>query len=54
MQPTVRCPKCLGENVEPRAENWYCRDCDQEFDTAAVQLPQPGPTPSKRRKPAPK
>ena len=41
MQSYVKCPKCFGANVEPRGENWFCRDCDEAFEAVGVQLPEP-------------
>jgi len=40
-QPSIRCPKCFGENVEPRGDLWYCSDCKESFEAAGVQLPPP-------------
>ena len=40
-EPFVKCPKCFGGNVEPRGDNWFCRDCDESFEAAGAQLPEP-------------
>jgi ribosomal protein L37AE/L43A len=39
--PTVRCPYCMGERVQPYGEAWRCLDCLKVFDQAAVQMPPP-------------
>lgn len=36
----VKCPKCMGEKIEPRGKTFYCYDCKEEFETAAVALPE--------------
>jgi len=53
-QGWIKCPYCFGENVEPRGDNWYCRDCDITFEAAAVQLPEPERPAPKRPKRPPK
>ncbi|MCK4300738.1 MAG: hypothetical protein KAX80_14450 [Planctomycetes bacterium] len=51
-EPFVKCPKCLGGNVEPRGDNWYCHNCKQSFEAVGVQLPEPTkPGPKRPRRP---
>ena len=51
-QPLVKCPECFGGNLEPRGENWFCRDCDKSFEAAGVQLSAPAkPAPRRPRRP---
>ena len=51
-QPLVKCPECFGGNLEPRGENWFCRDCDKSFEAAGVQLSAPEkPAPRRPRRP---
>lgn len=44
---TVKCPQCMGANIEPRGDIWWCHDCKKQFDIAGVQEPPP---PKKRGK----
>jgi len=45
---SIRCPYCMEQNVEPRGDMWFCRDCEKPFEEAAAQISAP---PAKKRKP---
>lgn len=37
----IRCPHCMGQNVEPRGNAWWCHDCKKPFEEAAAELSPP-------------
>ena len=49
MMPSVKCPGCLGEDIEPREEQWWCNTCQKFFDTAAASLPTPAPKKGRKK-----